>query len=595
MAANGFINNTQLDLASYKNSLKSYLSSQQQFKDYDFEGSNMSVLLDIMAFNTFHNAVYLNMIGSEMFLDTAELRDSIVSHAKELNYVPRSRSSSRIKLRVQVNNPADSPDTVLLPSGFVLNGRTTTNQDVFLFVSDSPVILTRASNYSAEVDFFEGSNVIEVFDSGNALLRSDDIDISSIKVFIKPSAESTEFSEWKRSDSLFGLTGQDEVFFIQGAEDFKYQITFGNGVVGKQLDESNVIVVTYRETAGEAANGVRNFSAAETIDGASVSISLINPTDKSEGGSFEESDESIRFNATRYFQTQERAITASDFVTLIKANFPSLRTVIAFGGEEASPPRFGKVLISAIPFEGSIISDPLKVKIQEFAKSRTTLSIDPIVIDPDFLFVEVNTVAKYSISATTKNQEEIRTIVRNAIQNFAEENLIEFGSDVRFSKLIGAIDDSDVSILSNQTDLRLSKRISPISGVPFSISFSFENQLLSEYIGRNYTDEEPVISSTPFIFRGAQATIQDNGLGVLQIRGATIDTLNIGTVNYETGAVSINPIIIDDCRCPFDKTFEGNFIKIFAKLQNDDIETTTNKVLVIEQEDIAVNVVAARI
>lgn len=595
MAANGFINNTQLDLASYKNSLKSFMSSQQQFKDFDFEGSNMSVLLDILAFNTYHNAVYLNMIGSEMFLDTAELRDSIVSHAKELNYVPRSRSSSRIKLKVQVNSPAGEPDTVLLPSGYAVNGRSSNNQDVFLFVSEAPVVLTKASNYSAEVEFFEGSNVLEVFDAGKAKLRSGDIDISSIQVFVKPSAESTQFTEFRRSDSLFGLTGTDEVYFIQGADDFKYEISFGNGVVGKALEESNVIIVTYRETAGESANGIRNFAAADTLDGATVSVSLINPTDKSEGGSFEESDESIRFNATRFFQTQERAITASDFVTLIKANFPSLRTVIAYGGEEDSPPRFGKVLISAIPFDGTIVSDPIKEKIREFAKSRTTLSIDPIVKDPEFLFVEVNTIAKYSISKTTKTIEEIRTIVRNAVRDFAEENLQEFGTDLRFSKLIGAIDDSDVSILSNQTNLRLSKRISPIPNVPFSVSFSFENKLLSDYIGRNYIDEEPVISSTPFIFRGTQVTIQDNGVGVLQIRGLGIDTLNIGTVNYETGAVSINPIVIDSCRCPADRSFEGDFIKVFARLQNDDIETTTNKVLVIEQQDVAINVVAERV
>lgn len=594
MAANGFINTSQLDLAAYKTSLKNYLSSQQQFRDYDFEGSNLSVLLDVLAYNTYQNAVYLNMIGSEMFLDTAQLRDSIVSHAKELNYVPRSRSSSRIKLRVQVNSPAGNPDTVVLPSGFAVNGRTTNNQDIYLFVTDSPIVLTRASSYTADVDFYQGTSVVEAFDAGNALLRSQDIDASSIRVFVKPNASSPDTVEWRRADSLFGLTGSDEVYFLQGAEDFRYEITFGNGVVGKALESTNLVIVTYRETVGESANGIRVFSAADTVNGASVSLSLINATDKSEGGSFEESDESIRFNATRYFQTQERAITTSDFVTLIKANFPSLRTVIAYGGEEATPPRFGKVLISAIPFEGTTISDPLKERIREFAKSRTTLSIDPLVVDPDYLYVEVDTVVKYSISRTTKSQDEIATIVRQAITDYANNNLREFGSDVRFSKLVSDIDESDISILSNQTDLRVSKRISPVAGVPFSVSFSFENQLLSDYVGRNYIDEDPVVFSTPFVFRGTQVYIQDNGLGVLQIRGTTIDTLNIGTVNYATGAISINPITIDNCRCPLDQSFEGNFIKIFAKLQNDDIETTTNKVLAIEQDDIAVSVVSTR-
>jgi hypothetical protein len=592
MAANGFLNTTQLDLSAYKESLKQYLRQQDQFKDYDYEGSNLSVLLDILAYNTYHNALYLNMVGSEMFLDTAQLRESVVSHAKELNYVPRSRTSARITLDVTVNVPAATeiftpPDSVTIPKYFKISGKDINNNTSYYFVTEEPIILSRASGYSAQVQFFEGIVLTEAFNYNSRIIASsEDADTDSITVLVRDSAISTNSTTWSRADSLFGLSATDTIYFVQGAQDYKYEIVFGNNVVGKSLTPGNIVYLQYRKTVGEDANGINRFASVDSVEGYSVSLSLINNTDKTDGGSYQETTESIRFNSTKYFQTQERAITSGDFVSLIKTNFPSLRTVIAYGGEEATPPRFGKVLISAVPFDGVILSDPLKLAIQEFARNRTTLSIDPLVVDPDFIFVDVQSVVKYNNTKTNKTANELRTIVNQAIHDYTDLNLADFGSDLRFSKLTNAIDLSDVSIVSNETNLRLSKRITPQPAVPFTTTWNFENALLTDYIGRAYVNETPVITSSQFLYRGFNASIEDDGNGTLLLKTDELDDVNVGTVDYTVGIVNITSLTVD--------SYPGNSIKIYALLQNQDVETATNKVIIIDQEDISIQVNAVR-
>ncbi len=585
--ANGFLTTTQLDLSSYKNSLKDYLRQQAQFADYDFEGSNMSVLLDVLAYNTYQNALYLNMIGSEMFLDTAQLRESLVSHAKELNYVPRSRTSAKITLNVTVPVAAGTPDTLTVPKYFKIQGKDNSGTGTYYFTTNEPTILTRASGYTAEIDFYEGIESTEVFSYGRrVIISSEDIDVDSITVFVRNSVEDTTQTEWVRANDLFGLNATDKVFFVQGAEDFKYEITFGNNLVGKALTPGNIVYVQYRISSGAEANGITRFSAVNSVESNSVEVALINATDKTTSGSYQESNESIRFNSAKYFQTQQRAITSSDFVSLIKTNFPSLKNVIAYGGEEETPPRFGKVLIAAIPFDGDIVSDSAKRKIQEFAKTRTTLSIDPIVIDPDFIYVDLESVVKYNVSSTTKTAGQIISAAETAIINYASLNLDDFNSDLRFSKLVKAIDDSDFSVISNETKLRLVKRIVPETNIPFTSTWTFENALLDDYTGKRYTTERPVIQSTPFTYKGFQVTIEDNGLGQLFILSSEIDPVGCGTVDYATGTVNITSLIVD--------SYDENYIKIYALPKNSDIETATNKVLVLEQEDIAISTVAVR-
>jgi hypothetical protein len=587
MAANGFLSTTQLDLAAYKNNLKQYLRQQPRFQDYDFEGSNLSVLLDVLAYNTYQNALYLNMVGSEMFLDTAQLRESIVSHAKELNYVPRSRSSARVDLRIVVPTVAGTPDTITVPKYYKVLGKDNNNNSTYYFTTDEATVLSRANNYTADILFYEGIENTEVFSYGNrVILSSEDIDTSSITVFVRDSEQTSELVEWTRANDLFGLEANDKVFFLQGASGYKYEISFGNDLVGKALIPGNIVYVQYRVSSGSDANGITRFSSIQGIEGNSAEVSLVELESKSTGGSFQETNESIRFNAAKFFQTQERAITSLDFISLIKTYFPSLKNVIAYGGEEATPPRFGKVLISAIPFEGTIVSEPLKIQIQNFAKSRTTLSIEPIFVDPDFIYVDLLTNVKYNSSSTTKTATQLSTQVNTAILNYVDVSLNDFNADLRFSRLTKAIDDADIAIVSNETKLRLVKRIIPEFNVPFTTTWNFENALKQDYTGKKYTTETPVITSTPFFYNNIEVSIEDDGLGTLFIVGDGIDNISCGTVDYETGTISITSLLVTG--------FDDNYIKLYALPQNLDIETKTNKVLLLEEEDIAINVVASR-
>jgi len=598
MATNGFLNNTQLDFASYKQSLKTYLSQQTQFRDYDFEGSNLSVLLDLLAYNTYHNAMYLNMIGSEMFLDTAQLRESIISHAKELNYTPRSRSASRIEVDVvaSVNNSV-SPDTITLPNNYRISG-TANNGLVYNFYTKEPVVLESSNSYSvSNVFFYEGSLKTEAFlvSSANAqfVINSSNVDISTVSVTVQKSSTEAVFTPWSRSEELFNLNANSEVFFIQGYRDFQYSITFGNGVVGKQLTPGNILLVSYLETNGVDANYTSTFSTVESVDIFPASTFSLVYSGSSYGGAYAEDNNSIRYNAIRGFTNQNRAITSEDTVSLIKANFPSIETVVAYGGEEATPKRYGKIVISAKPVGSEVLSDSLKNEIVDFLSDKTSLSVEPLIVNPEYLYLDISSRVKYNINQTTKTSSQLASNVVTAITSFNTSYLSDFGSDLRFSKLSSAIDAADVSIISNDTQVRISKRITPSPGVSYSERWSFENELYNENV--RYVlpvGHEAIVESTPFVYDGYTAYIQDNGTGTLYVYAlvnniTTVLNNNVGTVDYNTGLISINNLIVD--------SYTTDAIKIYARTENADIDTLTNKILLIDPEDITVTMTGIRI
>ena len=597
MANQGFLTNTELDFAAYKQSLKTYLSQQTEFLDYDFDGSNLSVLLDLLAYNTYHNAMYLNMIGSEMFLDTAQLRDSIVSHAKELNYTPRSRSASSIDVTITAL-PANTPDTITLPQYYSVRGVNDANT-AYTFTTNESIILYRSNNYTqSNVNFYEGSIKTEAFVANSAnnqsfTLSSNTIDASSITVQIRNSATDTTSVAWNKTTDLFGLNANSAVFFIQAAEEFKYAVSFGNGVSSKKLTAGNIVLVSYRQTAGEDGNGCKTFTSISSADGFSSNTFLLTTTETSAGGSQAEDAESIRYNAIRGFTAQNRAVTAEDFISLIKANFPSIQTVIAYGGEDAIPKLYGKVVISAKPVGGETLSSSLKESILTFLKDKTPVSIEPVIVDPEYLYLDIVSRVKYNLSATTKTATQLVSNVVTSITAFNTSSLSDFGSDLRFSKLSAAIDAADASIVSNDTKVRISKRITPTPLVSYSANWSFENQLYNEDIRYLLpVGHEPIISSSAFVYDGYTAYINDNGLGTLYVYTiendvATVLNNNVGSVNYDTGEIKITGLIVD--------SYDTDSIKIYAKTENADIDTLTNKILLIDNEDISVVATGIRI
>jgi hypothetical protein len=595
--ANNFLNTSELDFASIKSSLKTYLSGQSRFSDYDFEGSNMSVLLDILAYNTYLNNFYVNMVGSEMFLDTAQLRESIVSHAKELNYIPSSRTSAKAVVNVRVT-PTDTPSFITIPKFYEFT--TTIDNTTLNYSTDADIIIYPGSNgyLASNVSIYEGSVVTEYFTASNTTfyrLQSENIDTNSIDVIVINSQYDSSNSTWLKAENLYGLSSTSNVFFVQGYGSNQYELTFGNDVTGRALVDGNIVKVRYRDTIGDLGNGAYRFSKGASIQGYS-NVSVTTVTAAAEG-SERESNGSIKFNATRFFTTQERAVTALDYANLAKARFPQLQSVIAYGGEEMTPPQYGKVAVSVKPFGSTgLISQSLKTSIINYLNTKN-ITTQAVIVDPEYFYVKVDTSVNYNTSATNNSSAQIEALVRSAIISYANNNLIDFGDDLRYSKLIKDIDASEASIISNETQLKIIKRWSPTVGVASSLDFTFDNQLYAEsFLYELPQGHDLVVYSGSFTYTHTDgddydAFIGDNGLGVLNIYTnqstatglvRTILSGTVGTVDYDTGEVAFTANV---------KAYTGNYISIYGKLRNKDIYAVQNKFLLVESSDVSVTLI----
>lgn len=604
MASNtGFLSTTELDFTAIKSNFITYLQGQDKFADYNFEASNFNVLLDVLAYNTYLNSFYLNMVGSEMFLDTAQLKESAVSHSKELNYLPRSRTSSVAYVDITIDTGTATPAYVTIPKYFNLttqiNGATIT-----FTVPDDIIVRPINGVYSASnTAIYEGNIVTEYFNVvGNTnlyTLQSENIDTRSLSVYVYESSTSQLSYVYTKAESLFGVTPTANVYFIQGYSDNKYQLYFGNDVTGRKLSPGNVIKVEYRDTLGEATNGAfifkKNASAFDDNNNMYSSISIATVKAAAEGSEREDIN-SIKFNAPRYFPTQQRTVTAQDYIALTKAEFPQLQAVNAYGGEELTPPQYGRVAISVKPY-GTIglISDSLKINIVNFLKLKN-LTTEPIIVDPEFFYIQATCSVLYNSSLTSKSSAQVKALAETAIIDYGTNNLTEFGSDLRYSKLISDIDNSDTSIVSNETKLKMIKRWSPVVGTSESLTFSFENELYHETTlyalpqGHEHAFQSSYFTYTHTDNLEYSCYIGDDGLGNLNIYTiqvisgvSTRTSLNssVGSVDYTTGAILLNTTIT---------AYSGNHISLYGLLKNNDIYATKNKFLLIESQDINMSI-----
>lgn len=597
---NGFLSTSDLDFQAYRDQLRQFLQSQDLFKDYDFTGSNLSVLIDLLAYNTYVQGTYLNMVGSEMFLDTALLRESIVSHAKELNYTPRSRASSvaYVDIAVSGNN---LPTVLNIPKNFRVTGKTMAGQ-TFSFLTNESINIGAANNYAVKaVPVYEGRIINETFvESANTrfVLASANVDISSIEVNVQNSSTDTANTNWNRQTTLFGMTGDTEAFFVQGYANNEYEVVFGNGIVGASLQDGNVVRFAYRETQGSDANGVKLFSVDQSIQGFSTSVALSTDNGPSAGGSDHETDEEVKFNAPRYFATQERAIIPEDYETLLLNQFPILETVTAFGGENLDPKQYGKVVVSGKPRGGTIVPTSIKDQIVKFLRTRNPIPSVPVFVDPEYFDVNVVSNVIYNLNATTLTPNQIEAEVRQGILDFNTVNLNNFGSDLRFSKLAAAIDNSDPSIVSNDTKVLMTKKLYPLLSKLQNFTFLFGNELFNNATTRYaYADgQDPVVTSSSFGYKVGGTVyisfIQDDGLGTLYTY--TVDNTgkkvklnnSAGTVDYDTGK-----IVLTNLQTEY---ITGNSLNIYAKLESADITTDNNSILLVDDSDITISVTGIR-
>ena len=598
MASNTSINLVGLDFDTLKNNIKTYLKTNTAFKDYNYDGSNMATLVDVLAYNTYLNSFYLNMVASEMFLDTAQLRDSIVSHAKELNYLPRSHTSAQAVVNIVIT-PQSTVSSVLIPKGTSFTTRV--GSSTFSFATAENIVINNTANGSyvaSNTSIYEGSYVTEsfIYDESKSnqrfVLSNPTLDVASVAVTVIEDSAAT-IHTYTRAQSLFGVEPISKIFFIQPAENGQYEIVFGDGVFGRKPRNSSVVVVEYRVSSGSLPNGAASFVNDGAIDGhANVVITTVSPA---VAGAAAESVESIRFNAPRAVATQERAVTVADYRTLLQIQFPEIQSVNVYGGEDLDPPQYGKVFISVDITDSDGIPNANKVVYRDFIRTRTPLTITPEFIDPDFTYIDVNTLVKYNVNISTKQSEEIRTIVQSAINDFSNQFLDDFQSTLRYSQLLKAIDAADSAIIGNETEVRAIKILATPTlklgkGTNYVIDFAMP--LSKEFYvteNRYLATLSHTIESSRFIFNGETCAIKDNA-GILNIvtdqGDESVVVQSVGTTDYDTGRITLinfNP-----------SSVSGGILKFYAVPASKDIFSTNNIILKILEQDINVDVQRVR-
>jgi hypothetical protein len=565
MPANNALKVTDINFDTIKSNLKTFLSSQDTFKDYDFEGSGMSILLDVLAYNTYYQSFYTNMIANEMFLDSALLRSSVVSRAKMLGYTPRSARGADATIQVNIT-PTDSPDSITVAK----NTEFTTSIDGIEYKFVVPVqqtIVGVNGTYSANLVISEGEPVTQRFTvSTNSpvryILDNENVDTTSLTVAVQESTSNTTSNTYSLASNITNVGNNSPVYFIKENEEAYYELEFGDGVLGNRLRDGNIVIAEYRVVNGDDPNGANTFTSPATIGG--YSNFTVTTQSEASGGAAIESINSIKFNAPKNFSAQNRAITANDYKNIILAENGDVQNISVWGGEDNDPPTFGKVFIAAKPVTGTVLSDTRKAAIVLSLEDRQVQSIEAEIVDPTYLYIVPNIQAFYDPEQTTQTPGEIVTKIKNAVTNFENTDLNNFQRTFRSSQFIRKIDDADASVTNSSSDFSMQFRINHTIGTAVTYTIKFNNEIFHPHDGHIYS-----ISSSSFVLNGLTQFFDDDGFGNIRtyyLTGSTtrvITNANAGTVNYTTGDVTL---------LNFDPTsVTGSVLKINAKPKSTEI------------------------
>lgn len=481
---------TELDFDQIKENLKNFLRSQSEFQDYDFEGSGMSVLIDLLAYNTHYNAYYLNMVANESFLDTAVIRDSVVSHAKTLGYTPYSNKAAIATANVTVISENAEPGSLTLPRGYQFLSSPIDNIVYNFIVLDDTTVLKANSQYFFEnLNIYEGDLVTYNFTQNNLvnpkqifLLPDDSIDTTTIKVSSVPASGNNQLTVYNRVQDILDVSSDSEVFYLQEKSKGKYEIYFGDNIIGKRLTDGTIVTVSYLVTSGSVANKANNFVVGnELIDSSDESITniVIEPVDAAAGGAERETIDEIKFNATSQYTTQNRLVTFGDYESYIMKNYPSIDSISVWGGEDELPPVYGKVFLAMKPKENFYLSELEKQRIlQDIISPKSIVTVGAEIREPEFTYLLISNTIRFAKRRTVLSQDALRTLIRNAVISYNQTNLNKFGSKFIASNLQRNISDVDSnSIVGTEVTLRLQKRIRPVLGLASTYVVDFNNEL----------------------------------------------------------------------------------------------------------------------
>ena len=571
-----------LDFADVKTALKEYMRAQTDFTDYDFEGSAISQILDVLAYNTYYTAFNTNMVVNELFLDSATLRDNVVSLAKQLGYTPKSITAPKASVSMALTFTGTAPAEVALKagSGFVTNYDGSLYRYVLLDNKKVSVVNNVAT--FTDVPIYEGSlistNIVinTNLKSQRFIVDNAGVDINTLQVRVLQAPNSSVFSDYTQANNILDIGANDEVYFISEIEDEKYEVFFGDGVLGKKLENNNVVSISYIVTNGTKTNGAKTFTfngLMEDENGTTItlpfSISSISTTSVASGGADIETIDKIKYNAPKFYGSQNRAVTGNDYKAIVRNLYPATSDVIVFGGEDQVPPAYGKVFLSVKPTEAASLSSFTKNELTTELKKYTVASIRPEFVDPSILYLELTSNIYYTGTKTQSLPTEIATKASTAIVEYLKTSQTEkFNGKFRYSKFIGVIDNADISINSNDTTVMMRKDFIAQINASSYYEICYQNAF---YVDCN----NPVVSSTGFTvfeFPTYTSYLEDrNGKIVLyRLDPVSGDKIllddSVGTIDYVKGEIEMTNFTI------LKGTFSDNRIELRVKPANKDIE-----------------------
>jgi len=577
-----------LEFEQIKNSIKTFLKNQSDFSDYDFEGSNLSMLVDVLAYNTMYTSYNINMAANELNLDTSVLRDNIVSHAKKLGYNPNSYTCSKLTIDITVSN-VSSFDAVRLNPGNVLT--TVVNNKTYPFIIRNTITKPVSGQTTVtfkDVELIQGTNynisyvVADSNENQRFFVPNNFVDSDTIRIYIKNDSSSTAFEEYSRVYSIDELGPNDKIFFVEEIQDQKYEIIFGDGALGRKLINGEVVVIEYVITTGAAANNIKNKSnftpvysltgvtglSTSTIGVSNVDFTII--SDKTDGGSEFESIKSIKYRAPRYFASQHRAVTTLDYESQIQNIYPNAELVKVIGGESLTPPQYGKVVISIKPKIGGTISEFDKNKIKNSLRKYNIGSVVPEIIDAETLYVTIKYYISYSTTKTKKTSEELKSLIDTSILNYSKKSDVkDFGGSLVSTEVSCEIRDIDASIKNIVFKVYLKKIITLYGGIEFKYLFNFNKQSKKNtsstysFVSSQFCIEESEVPVYIWV-SSDNCLVDDNKIYISTINGTVLGT--VGEIDFTTGAGNFT---LTSC--------QDDTIEIYIVPENPDVDAPDNE------------------
>jgi len=583
---------SDFDFDNIKSNLKTFLQSQTEFSDYNFEGSGFAVLLDILAYNTHYLGFNANMLANEMYLDSADIRKNVVSLAKMLNYTPSSVRAPVANLNITVNDATGSSLTLTKGTAFITSVLGTTYQ--YLTNEDYTISPVNGVYNFSSVNVYEGTLVTYryIVDKNDVdqkfIINSLNADTTTLKVSVQNSSTDTITNIYSLAGGYNGVSNTSNVYFLQEGEDGKFEVYFGDGVVGTSLSDGNIIILEYIVTNKDQSNGASSFTLSTTIGGFS-DVSIITNS-ASQGGTEAESKESIRFNAPLNYSAQNRAVTTTDYETIVKSIYPNALSVSAWGGENDETPVYGVVKIAIKAKSGSTLTNSTKSNIVTSLKPYNVASVRPVIVDPQVTSVLITSNVKYDSRLTTKTADTLKSDVINQLTNYNTNTLQKFDGIFRYSKVVGLIDNTDTSIVSNITTIKIRKNFTPTLNSSTKYDIYFRNSLYNPVSGYN-SSQGGILESTGFKINGDTTNIyylNDDGSGNVRsyklVNGIKTYVNNSqGIINYSTGQITLSSLNISNVENIRNQT--STAIELTVKTNSNDIVPVRDQIIEIDIEN----------